>query len=217
MGRKPRGLPGYRLGLGGVKFESGDETEKWLVVSLQHEFLRCQEAFKEFADHATDMVFSEHSRKKSYLAYNAYSRFILHLYEFLIGCIKRDRQNTANIPAADADHIIQSEAQKANNRRRQAILKGYASPHENGIDAYPENIPTNFGSMFRKHRNQTLGHVSPARAELNLTDFFDRYHTYLMLIYHESHFAWQQKDADFPDLQEITNFGLTVSRKLDPQ
>ena len=81
-----------------MKFTIGDPTDSAHCAALKHEFLRCEDAFKDFETYATMMIMraqaeaqgaapsiTEETRLIAYKTYNAYSRFIHHLYEFLLG------------------------------------------------------------------------------------------------------------------------------------
>ena len=64
-------------------FQIGDATDTALCIAIKHEFLRCEDAFKEFASAGTAMVMQGENRRIAYTAYNAYARFVHHLYEFI--------------------------------------------------------------------------------------------------------------------------------------
>src|SRR4051812_6922664 len=102
-----------------MKFQIGDATDTALCVALKHEFLRCDDAFNDFALYARLMIAREDAdRRAAYKTYDAYARFIHHLYEFLIGAAVRDFQNTKNIQAEMAHHIIAGETQRIVTNRR---------------------------------------------------------------------------------------------------
>jgi hypothetical protein len=193
-----------------MKFCRGDATDKQLVIGLQHEFFRCHDAFQEFASRASTLILAGTSREASYRTYNAYARFIHHLYEFLVGAVKRDRQDTATIQAVDAERTIQREAERALAQRREGIIKGYAPSWENDLRAYPISVPTEFAREFRRHRNITLGHVTVDRHSLSLSRFYADFHPFLYMIYSDARFSWGTRSAGFPDLQEITDFSVIV-------
>lgn len=77
-----------------MKFEIGDETDRQLVQGLQHEIMRCRRAYAEFSACAPALLAGRRERQLSYVAYNAYARYIHHLYEFLLGCGSRRRGDT---------------------------------------------------------------------------------------------------------------------------
>ncbi len=77
-----------------MKFNTGDTVDGDHCTVLTHEFFRCDDSFKEFARYAEQMIIQGQTREISYRTYNAYTNFIHHLYEFLMGCHARDAGNT---------------------------------------------------------------------------------------------------------------------------
>ncbi|MBA4077996.1 MAG: hypothetical protein C0508_23410 [Cyanobacteria bacterium PR.023] len=205
-----------------MRFTIGDEIDSAHCTALHHEFLKCEDAFKDFETTATTMIMlaqrgvdtEEVNRLVAYKTYNAYSRFIHHLYEFILGAAQRSAKSTEQIKDKQADAIVYSEAQRILNSRRNAILGGYAPSWENDISAYPEAVPESFASDFRIYRNKVSVHVSHKRATMSLSDFYDKYHMYLYMIYENCRFHWGLRDNKLPDLKEITDFSVLIkSRK----
>ena len=115
-----------------MKFKQGDATDRELRTAIQHEFLRCDDAFNHFAECATTNVRVGEDRKSAYNAYNAYARFIHHLYEFMIGAIKRDNHDT-KLDSGMADKYMHSHAQRVLTNRRNDILRQsafFGKPHQ---------------------------------------------------------------------------------------
>ena len=209
-----------------MKIKSGDATDSAHANALKHEFLRCEDAFKDFETYATTMIMraqveaqgsaspsAEETRLVAYKTYNAYSRFIHHLYEFMIGAVARDRCDTAQMEAAVKDTYIMSHTQRILTSRRQAILNGTAPAWENHISAYPEKVPAEFAEQFRRMRNKVSGHVTHERSTISLSDFYDEYHKYVYMLYHKSREHWSLlRDKEFPDLQEITKFSVLIKK-----
>ncbi|MDV6333166.1 hypothetical protein [Asticcacaulis sp. 201] len=193
-----------------MKFQIRDETDKALVISLQHEFMRCDDAFNELVHWTTKFFPDTNPRRASYRAYNSYARFVHHLYEFMMGAINRDRRDTTSIRADEADRLLTREFQKIITRRRAAILEGRAPAWENDISAYPEDVSPSVATEFRRLRNTIIGHAKHERASLSLSDFFQRNHMYLYLLYEDTKWLWLPKKGEFPDLGEITAFSLAV-------
>src|SRR5664279_4400054 len=162
-----------------MKFETGDKTDKALCIALKHEFLRCDEAFNQFASAATILITQGDDRRLAYNAYNAYARFIHHLYEFAMSAIARERNDTTKLRAVDSDRYLASYLQRALKKRRDAILDGTAPSWENHISAFPENIPATLAADIRRARNIACGHAGIERSKLNLSDFYERYHKFL--------------------------------------
>jgi hypothetical protein len=193
-----------------MKFQIGDETDKGICVGLKHEFLRCDDAFEDFAAAGTLMVTQGENRRIAYKTYNAYARFIHSLYEFMLGAVARDRHDTSPLPAEMADKYIASHTQRILTNRREAILKGTAPAWENDLSYYPGKIPREFAQDFRRARNKASAHVTYERANLNLTDFYDRHHKFLGLLYQDVKGWWGRMGEEFPDLSEITAFSVVI-------
>jgi hypothetical protein len=83
------------------------------------------------------------------------------------------------------------------------ILFGATYPH-------PEKIPRDFAKDFRQCRNKVSTHVSHERSALSLSNFYDQYHKYLGLLYHDAKGWWGHLDDEFPDLSEITAFSVLI-------
>jgi hypothetical protein len=193
-----------------MRFQIGDATDTALCVALKHEFLRCNDAFDEFASAATAMITQGEDRLKAYKAYNAYARFIHHLYEFTLGAIARDRQNTASLKSDMAERYVASQLQRVLTKRRDAILKGIAPDWENHISYFPEKIPASLAKEFRQFRNIVSGHVLTDRPELDLSDFYHRNHKFLHMLFRDIKEWWGRASEEFPDLHEITAFSVMV-------
>jgi hypothetical protein len=209
-----------------MKIKSGDATDSAHANALKHEFLRCEDAFKDFETYATTMIMraqaeaqggaspsAEETRLIAYKTYNAYSKFIHHLYEFMLGAVARDRGDTAPMEAAVKDAYIMSHTQRILTSRRQAILNGTAPAWENHISAYPEKVPAEFAEQFRRMRNKVSGHVTHERSIISLSDFYDKYHKYVYMHYHKCREHWSiLRDKEFPDLNEITKFSVLITK-----
>jgi hypothetical protein len=193
-----------------MQFKGGDATDTALCIALKHEFLRCDDAFSDFAAAGTMMITHGENRRIAYKTYNAYARFIHSLYEFFLGAIARERHDTKQLPADMADKYVASETQRALNKRREAILNGTAPSWENDLIYYPEAIPPEFAQAFRRCRNKVSAHVTHERSNLNLSEFYDKYHKFLGILYHEAKNWWGRSGEEFPDLSEITDFTVLI-------
>ena len=212
-----------------MQFTIGSETDSAHCVALKHEFLRCEDAFNEFEKFGTAIIMmteaqaqadvpavANESRLMAFKMYNAYARFVHHLYEFLLGALVRERGDTAQIRAEDADRWIQANAQRVLTGRRISIVNGTAPSWENHISAFPEHVPSEFAKEFRAVRNKANGHVTHERASKSLTDFYDKYHKFLYMSYWNCLGSWGVNRNDvFPDLLEITEFSILIT-KLAP-
>jgi hypothetical protein len=197
-----------------MKFQVGDTTDTALCVALKHEFMRCDDAFQDFRSLAKEMIVHGENRRICFKAYNAYARFIHHLYEFMLGAAARDRMDTANIIAEFADRYIASRTQRIVTQRRTAIETGTAPVWENGIGYYPKTVPDTFAAEFRKVRNLALAHVTHKRSSLKMSDFYEQNHKFLYLLYFEAKLWWGRSANDFPDLEEITSFSVLIQKHV---
>jgi hypothetical protein len=193
-----------------VKFVCGDSTDQALCIGLNHEFLRCDDAFNDFVKSATATLKQPNDRRLSCRAYNDYARFLHHLYEFMIGAESRERGDTDKAKTEWKDAYIARHAQRVLGIRREAILNGTAPAWENHISAFPVTIPDNFAVEFRQIRNAVFGHVLAKRASLNLSDFYERNHKFVYMLYHESRNWWSLRDHSFPALGQITAFSVAI-------
>lgn len=199
-----------------MKFKPGDRTDIALCMVLKHEFLRCDDAFNDFKSAAEKMILDGNNRRISYQAYNAYARFLHHLYEFMLGAFKRDRRDTSDLNASLKDRYINGHVQRILKNRRDAILRGIAPSWENKLNYYPEQVPSNFGTHFRRVRNVASGHVLHERSSLSLSGFYEDNHKYIYLLYYEAKSWWRRQADEFPDLGEVTAFSVSVKNHPGP-
>ena len=195
-----------------MKFKPGDAIDSEHCAALQHEFLRCQDAFRDFETSATMMILEGENRLLAYKTYNAYSRFVHHLYEFLIAARVRDVGDTKPLRADEAERFIAGAAQRILTRKRKAIENGTAPAWENQITYYPEEIPPDFAKEFRRFRNKAYGHATHERAKLNSSKFYERNHKYLYMLYRDCLDWWGLRGGEFPDLKEITEFSVLIKK-----
>ena len=145
-----------------MKFKPWDETDRQHCIALQHEFLRCQDAFTEFCTLAMLLHQQGENTWLSYRTYNAYSRFIHHLYEFLLGSFARENCDTDPMKWEDSDPRIMALTQRLLPGRRNAIANGTAPPHENDAAYYQEDVPQGLAAEFRRYRNKVSGQIGRA-------------------------------------------------------
>ncbi|MFM0227092.1 hypothetical protein [Paraburkholderia dipogonis] len=194
-----------------MKFKHGDEIDQNLCLMIRHEFLRCKEAFQDFIAAGQRLQQGDETREVSYRAYNAYARFILHLYEFLLACDQRTRGDTSELKGGTADGVIAASAQIAFRNATagfNAAALG-AAPYNSGITESIEGLK-DFATALRRARNTAMGHVKHERAELNLSDFYRKYHKYLLALYRGSVRMWGDIGEEFPQLGEVTAFSVLV-------
>ncbi|WP_431700577.1 hypothetical protein [Pseudomonas sp. BR20] len=214
-----------------MKFEPSGSIDAMHCLAIKHEYLRCRDMFEVFRDTATGIVLSGHSREAAYRAYNAYSGFILHLYEFLIALHARDYGDTevVSYKAARAsgyeradilDALVNEDAERVVQNRIDRINRGSAPSHENAIDYYYRllPLPTDFAKTFRRMRNKVGGHVTYERLEeIDLTAFYQANHPYLYLLYRDLGDYWGRHCEEIPDLANVTDFFKAVLDSETPE
>lgn len=143
------------------------------------------------------------------MVYNAYSLFIQHLYEYFQGCLIRDCLDTRKIPHETIDLLVNNEVNKILNIWRTLIDIGKAPSWANDRNYYEGTVPDEFGLHFRNVRNN-VAHVDYRRVDggnrITLTNFFDRYHKYIMLLYYNGREWWDISGSEELDFGDITSF-----------
>ncbi|MGY8828415.1 MAG: hypothetical protein ACKVIS_02500 [Pseudomonadales bacterium] len=203
-----------------MKFDSSSPVDAQHCLAIKHEYLRCRDAFTLFQEAATGIVLSGHSREAAYRAYNAYSSFILHLYEFLIALHARDYGDTevvsryaaqkANLKREDIlDALVDEDAVRVVQARIDRIKRGAAPSYENDLSYYTRllPLPADFAKTLRQTRNKIGAHVTYERiGEIDLTAFYLAHHPYLYLLFRDVGDYWGRHCEDIPDLDQVTNF-----------
>jgi hypothetical protein len=132
----------------------------------------------------------------------SHSTFIQHLYEFMRGAHARDALNTritnktlTRSGKAELDEVyITRHTQRRLTNRRSDIQNGTAPVWENDISYYPEKVPPESARTFREFRNNH-SHVTHERSKLNIADFYEKYHKYLLLLLQDAR-CWSPKESE---------------------
>lgn len=207
-----------------MKFTAGDQTDSEHCKVLVHEFMRVENSFNEFAALGEKMIRYGRTKDISLRVYDAYARFIHHLYEFLIGCIVREVHNTkitdkkGNERTTLIDNYISSLTRRVLNKWVGSIENGTAPSWANDIECYRIPVPADFAKDFRKYRNKIIGHVDYERSsQMSLTEFYHKYHKFLFLLYQDAISFWRNEAKEIPDLGEITDFSLLLESEENNQ
>jgi len=175
------------------------------------------------------MVLSGHTRETAYRAYNAYSGFILHLYEFLIALHARDYGDTQVVSRQAAkkmnkqredilDALVNEDAERVVQSRIDRIVRGAAPSSENDLSYYTAllPLPADFAKDLRQTRNKIGAHVTYERVgEIDLTAFYLRYHPYLLLLFRDVGDYWGRHCEEIPDLAQVTDFFKAIFADAD--
>jgi len=196
-----------------MQFQHHDLTDKALTATAAHDYLRAQVAWESFIQLSGDNIGGREDKQHLLAMYDAYSRFVHHLYEFYIACLKRQRQNTSNIPFAERDRVLQDETVKLMGHRAARIRRGDAPNWENPPAYYETPVPQLFAEHFRAVRNRNA-HSDHRRSlsepGISLADFYRQYHRYVLLLFEEAHRLWDIKDVESFEWGEIAAFNLSV-------
>jgi hypothetical protein len=191
-----------------MKFNIGDNIDNTLATVLLHEFNLCKDSFEQFSYFAGLNILGEQDKITKIRCHDAYSRFLNHLYEFYVGCIKRDQNNFKRLDYQLLDKIFNVEVRKLLLNKIHAIENGYAPSWESHISVYQVEVPEDFGEQFRSIRNRTA-HVSIKRAnpDLSLADFYNQYHSFVCLLYNAAQWLWITEDIEKHEWKAIEEFG----------
>ena len=203
-----------------MKFLSGSEIDSDHCKALTHEYLKCDDAFNLFKNYAEIMITKGRTAELSYRNYNAYSSFIHHLYEFMIGCLARENGNTdiTNKRGDERTKIVEDyitfHTQRVFNSYCDAIKRGTAPSWVNELSYYDIIVPIEFSTEFRKFRNKIVGHVTYERvSKLSLSKFYQQYHKFLVYLFLDAKHMWGNSAENFPDLKEITEFSVMIKNE----
>lgn len=198
-----------------MRFDYDDEIDKALVQVIIHEFLRCELAFNQFISLGwwSNNLDTSEVTKINMLRYNSYALFIQHLYEYLVACFKRDRLNTSDIKSFELDKLINFEVNKILENWITAIDNGFAPKWANNRSYYDDVCPEEFGRDFRTIRN-SLSHADYRRIQgidrITLSDFFKKYHKYVILLFQNAKYWWSIRDFSNIDLGDVTAFNKEI-------
>jgi hypothetical protein len=184
-----------------MKFKNGDEIDLALATVLAHEFFLCKESFEYCETFFKKNIMGHRSKSIKIKCHNAYSRFLHHLYEFYVGCFKREINDMKKIKHDLLDKLFNNEVKKLLRNKEHSIKNNYAPSWENHVSVYQVSVPEDFGTQFRKIRNRTA-HVDIQRSEptLSLARFYDTYHSFIYLLYESAQAWWEIKNIEEFDL-----------------
>jgi len=196
-----------------------NEQQEQLRLVLAHEYRRCDQAFLDFLDHSTNQLGLGWSKENALSTYDSYARFLHHLYEFYVGCFKRNKDSLVRISHTELDDLFQTEAEKIMGLHRWRIERGDADKLENHISYYETPVPEEFAIDFRQTRNR-IAHTdlrrSGANDALTLPEFFEKHHKFILILYEEPYGLWHVR-AESYDWGEIEKFGKTVNKRTSNQ
>lgn len=194
----------------GARMNPIDDKTNMERLVLAHEYFRCDQAFLDFAELSIVNIGGKSEKRLRLKMFDAYSRFLHHLYEFYLGISKlhyNRKRATGGI-----DILIQDEVERIMRVRAERIRQGRAPRWENGLSYYEKTVPAEFAMHFRQTRNR-IAHATAGRAGANgaltLPEFYHKYHRYVYLLYEEAEWLWKVNPENF-EWGEIEEFDLAV-------
>ncbi len=195
-----------------MKLIEGTDKYKKFSETMVHEFSLCEQAFDEhYIWFGENLVNKNNNYKVLERIYESYSKFIVHLYEFYVACIKRN-QRDSNIHYSKLDKLLTLEVEKLMNNMCYLIENNAAPDWVNDLSYYQEKVPEDFGKKFRTVRN-SVAHVDLRRIGGSecptLKEFRDDYHKFIYFLYDSARFAWSSKREPTFELSHIKEFDLS--------
>jgi hypothetical protein len=211
-----------------MKFQAGSEIDRQHCLAIRHEYLRCKDSFERFEGVLGELESVGHTREIAHRAYNAYSAFILHLYELMLSALARDFGNTSvlsknnrgkvavrregkdeEIELSDALDLVMTGATErtVTQRLNRARLAGASG--DEAVEFLTELLPVSegFSKKFRTMRNKVAGHVTYERIQqIDLSTFYHLYDNYLYVLYESLSETWGRETDEFPDFERVTDF-----------
>lgn len=183
--------------------------------SIKFELVRARLAFEEFFGYAGGFItekFDDSNVLAKIKVFDAYARWVGHLYESLLALVKIEGQNSVseNSRWDVTDPEIQFEAQKSLNRFNALVQSGKIDP--NGHVSL--SLDPDFASDLRKARNKCSFHCTDNRVQSDiLQDFMNKHHHMAYWVYSEMINLHGKIDTQCnQDLGAINQF-FTVSRR----
>lgn len=178
-----------------MKIEVGSEVDSDLVDVLAHELTRCVQSFKRF-EALRDS--GEPTLTQVVATHDAYTDFLTHLFEFLVGCFKRDRGSSSSLPAIYEDRLVTDELRKAVRHFAylDALQKAAAAGDPDFMFSEPGDVALTFAQNLRQIRNLAV-HVDARRARrgesttLSVDEFYQRYHGHAVLLFSWMWSSWR--------------------------
>jgi hypothetical protein len=201
-----------------MKFKAGDKIDVQHCKALQQQLLRCHDAFLDFTAIATRTITAGEDRFTAYRMYNAYARFLHHLYEISWQARWRETFATPALPnqtrrCAKPSRNTSWGTPRVSCRTSVGRLRTLKCQNGTGSRDVADFCSPEFAKSFREHRNVAVGHVNYARAGLSLHGFHQRYHVYMFLLYRDAYSWWGRIGGQIPDLDEITKFSVLVRQQ----
>lgn len=183
--------------------------------SIKFELVRARLAFDEFFGYAGGFItdqFDDSDVLSKIKIFDAYARWVGHLYESLLALVKIEDQNSVSEDSRwdITDPEIQFEAQKSLNRFNTLVQSRKIDPNAH----VSLSLDADFASDLRKARNKCSFHCTDNRVQSDiLQDFMNKHHHMAHWLYSEMFNLHGKVDTECnQDLGAINQF-FTVSRR----
>lgn len=101
-----------------------DVKMKMERLVLAHEYFRCDQAFLDFAELSVVNIGGKSEKRLRLKMFDAYSRFLHHLYEFYLGISKL--QHNRERASGGIDTLVKDEIERIMRVRAERIRQGRA-------------------------------------------------------------------------------------------
>ncbi|KZZ41347.1 hypothetical protein A3759_15905 [Thalassolituus sp. HI0120] len=184
--------------------------------SIKFELIRAKLASDEFFGYAGGFItekFDDSDVLAKIKRFDAYARWVGHLYESLLALVKIEDQNyvSENSRWDVTDAEIQLEAKKSLNRFNTLVKSGEID--SNGYVSL--SLEPDFSSDLRKARNKCSFHCTDSRVQSDiLQDFMNKHHHMAYWLYSEMLNLHGKIDESSQDLGAIDQFFASTHRML---
>lgn len=183
--------------------------------SIKFEIVRAQLAFEEFFGYADGFItdkFDDTNVLAKIKIFDAYARWVGHLYESMLALVKIEDQNSVSESSKSdvTDPEIQFETQKSLNRFNALVQSGQIHPDGHVL----LTLDAQFASDLRRARNKCSFHCTNNRVQSEiLQDFMSKHHHMAYWLYSEMLNLHGKIDSECnKDLGAINQF-FSVSRR----
>ena len=192
------------------------DKEKIVEITLAHEFWCCRRELNTFIYYSE--IEKHKSKENELVIFTSYGNFLRHLYSFYEGVIvKRNSVLLQGIKPKDINEkiseLLTQEVRKLARNKKARITSGYELD-SNEIDfTDQDSVDLDFGNQFRFLRNR-FSHVNTKRIsaeEITLSEFYKKYHLYVMSLFESSNFTWSIKNLENYNWLEIENFTKEIN------
>jgi hypothetical protein len=193
-----------------------DKSDKAFRTVLAHELKRAKDSFEEYIKTiiASNLA-AKDNKELAIKRYELYTDFVAHLYEFYKGCAVLNSRLPKKVEYEELDSILTKEAELHLHLMIQRIDKGYAPSWVNDRSYYEVKVPEEFGKHWRFIRNRR-NHPSDKRytgEDITLSDFHEKYHRFIYMLYDYPLWAWTIKDIELYDWGDIERFNSITGKK----